>query len=93
MERSVEVRVFLIAPNIPPVHWVVFCYDNGIIALDIKKVPTLMTKLNQEKKLSIGTRNINGFNWDRFPPSEKRGKFDAPMKNPDTPNILFFRIW
>ena len=72
MERSVEVRVFLIAPNIPPVHWVVFCYDNDTIALDIKKVPTLTTKLNQEKKLSIGTRNINGFNWDRFPPSEKK---------------------
>ena len=61
----------------------------SILNLDIKKVPTLMTKLNQEKKLSIGTRNIDGFNWGRFPPSEKRGKFDAPMKNPDTPNILF----
>lgn len=85
-----EVRVFLIAPNIPPVHWVVFCCDTGIIAFDTKKVPTLTTKLNQEKKLSIGTRNIDGFNWGRFPLSKKkRGKFDAPMKNPDTPNILF----
>ena len=33
MERSVEVRVFLIAPNIPPLVGG-FCYDNGIIALD-----------------------------------------------------------
>ena len=31
-------------------------------SLDTKKVPTLTTKLNQEKKLSIGTRGI-GFFW------------------------------
>ena len=53
-----------------------------------KKGANAYDKIKSRKKLSIGTRGI-GFNWDRFQPSEKKGKFDVPMKNPDTPNIFF----
>jgi hypothetical protein len=47
--------------------------------LNIKKVPTLTTKLNQEKKLSIGTRRVISF-YFWIAPSKPPPKTDKNAK-------------